>query len=99
MERWCCCPMLLVAWATDGGLHVVGGGPPDPSMRATLDGHPVAVCGIRVRLPRGCLGGTHPALCARCAKRRLFSTPGSHGSQGPGFCTPDAVLNGSRTLL
>ena len=45
-----------------------------------------------------CLGA-HRALCPRCAKSRLFSTAGSHGSQGPEFCTPDAVLNGSRTLL
>ena len=28
-----------------------------------------------------------PALCARCAKSQLFSTAGSHGSQGPEFCT------------
>ena len=35
----------------------------------------------------------------RCAKSRLFSTPGSHGSRGPELCTPDAVLNGSCTLL
>ena len=27
----------------------------------------------------------------RCAKRRLFSTTGSHGSQGPEFCTPCCV--------
>ena len=26
--------------------------------------------------------------CARCAKSRLFSTIGSHGPQGPEFCTP-----------
>ena len=32
-----------------------------------------------------------PALFARCAKSRLFSTTGSHGSQRPEFCTPDAV--------
>ena len=32
-------------------------------------------------------------LCPRCAKSRLFSTTSSHGSQGPEFCTPDAVLN------
>ena len=43
--------------------------------------------------------GAHHALCACCAKRRQFSTPGSHGSPGPEFCTPDAVLNGSCTLL
>ena len=41
----------------------------------------------------------HRALCARCAKIRLFSTTGSHGSQGPEFCTPHAVLNGSCMLL
>ena len=40
-----------------------------------------------------------PALCPGCAKSPLFSTAGSHGSQGPEFCTPDAVLNGSCTLL
>ena len=28
-----------------------------------------------------------PVLCARCAKSRLFSTTGSHRSQGPEFCT------------
>ena len=27
------------------------------------------------------------ALCPRCVKSRLFSTTGSHGSQGPEFCT------------
>ena len=43
--------------------------------------------------------GAHRALCARCAKRRLCSTAGSHGSWGPEFHTPDAVLNGSCTLL
>ena len=32
--------------------------------------------------------GAHHALCARCAKSRLFSTTGSHGSQGPEFCNP-----------
>ena len=41
----------------------------------------------------------HRALCSRCAKSRLVSTTGSHGSQGPEFCTTDAVLNGSCTLL
>ena len=41
----------------------------------------------------------HRALCPRCAKSRLFSTTGSHGSQSPKFCTPDAVLNGSCTSL
>ena len=45
------------------------------------------------------LQGAHRALCPRCAKSRLFSTTGSHGSQGPEFCTPDAVLNGSCMLL
>ena len=39
--------------------------------------------------------GAHRALCLRCAKGRLCSTAGSHGSQGPELCTPDAVLNGS----
>ena len=38
---------------------------------------------------------THRALCPRSAKSRLLSTPGSHESQGPVFCTPDAVWNGS----
>ena len=41
------------------------------------------------------LRGAHRALYARCAKSRLFSTTSSHRSQGPEFCTPDAVLNGS----
>ena len=40
-----------------------------------------------------------PVLCPHCAKRRLFSTAGSHRSQGPEFCTLDAVLNGSYMLL
>ena len=31
--------------------------------------------------------GAHRALCARCAKSRLFFTTGSHGPQGPEFCT------------
>ena len=39
------------------------------------------------------------ALFIRYAKSRLFSTTGSYGSQGPEFCTPAAVLNGSCTLL
>ena len=43
--------------------------------------------------------GAHRALCPRCAKSPLFSTPGSHGSQGLEFRTPDAVLNGSCTPL
>ena len=46
--------------------------------------------------PASCLWG---APCPRCAKSRLFSTTASHGSQGPEFGTPDAVLNGSCTLL
>ena len=28
----------------------------------------------------------------RCAKSRLFSTTGSHGSQGPEFCTLQPLL-------
>ena len=43
--------------------------------------------------------GAHRALCTRCAKSRLFPTTGSHGSEGPEFCTPDAVLSGSCMLL
>ena len=43
--------------------------------------------------------GAHRVLCTRCAKSQLFSTTGSHGSQGPEFCNPDAVLNGSCMLL
>ena len=39
--------------------------------------------------------GAHRALCPPCANSWLFSTTGSHGSRGPEFCTPDAVLNGS----
>ena len=39
------------------------------------------------------------ALCLRCAESRLFSTAGSHGSQGPELRTPDAVFNGSCTSL
>ena len=31
--------------------------------------------------------GAHRALSARCAKSWLFATTGSHGSQGPEFCT------------
>ena len=31
--------------------------------------------------------GAPCALCARCAKSQLFSTTGSHRSQGPEFCT------------
>ena len=33
-----------------------------------------------------------PTLRARCAKSRLFSTTGSHGSQGPEFCTLHHLL-------
>ena len=32
------------------------------------------------------------ALCVCCAKSRLFSTTGSHGSQGPEFCTLQPLL-------
>ena len=49
-----------------------------------------------------CQGGWHrmlsPPLAAlrgrtvRCAKRRLFSTTGSHESQGPEFCTLQPLL-------
>ena len=35
---------------------------------------------------KGCWGA-HRLLCVRCAKRRLFSTAGSHWSQGPELCT------------
>ena len=43
-------------------------------------------------------GACHRGRTVRCAKS-LFSTTGSPGSQGPEFCTPDAVLNGSCMLL
>ena len=36
--------------------------------------------------------GAHRALCPRCAKSRLFFTTGSHGSQGPQFCTLQPLL-------
>ena len=36
--------------------------------------------------------GAHRALCPRCAKSRLFSTPGSHGFQGPEVCTLQPLL-------
>ena len=36
--------------------------------------------------------GAHRALCAHCAKSWLFSTTGSHGSQGPEFCTLQPLL-------
>ena len=44
-------------------------------------------------------GGGIRGRTVRCGKRRPCSTPGNHGSQGPELCTPDAVLNGSCTLL
>ena len=31
-------------------------------------------------------------LCPRCAKSRLFFTTGSHGPQGPEFCTLQPLL-------
>ena len=34
----------------------------------------------------------HRALCAGCAKSRLISTTGSHGSQRPEFCTLQSLL-------
>ena len=43
----------------------------------------------------GYMGGAPcavPALCARCAKSRPFFTTGSHGSQGPEFCTLQPLL-------
>ena len=43
--------------------------------------------------------GVHRALCPRCAKRRLSSTAGSHGAQGPEFCTPDPGLDIAETSL
>ena len=36
--------------------------------------------------------GAHRALYPCCAKSRLFSTTGSHGSQGPEFCTLHPLL-------
>ena len=45
------------------------------------------------------LGGAHRALCARGAESRLFFTTLNHGSQGPEFCIPAAVVNGSCVLL
>ena len=36
--------------------------------------------------------GAPRALSARCAKSRLFSTTGSHGCQGPEFCTLQPLL-------
>ena len=47
----------------------------------------------------GVFPGGRTVRTVRCAKSRLFSTTGTHGSQGPGVCTLDAVLNGSCTLL
>ena len=38
------------------------------------------------------LSGAHRALCPRCAKSRLFSSTGSHGSQGHEFCTLQPLL-------
>ena len=40
----------------------------------------------------GITEGAHRALCARCAKSRLFSTSGSHGPQGREFCTLQPLL-------
>ena len=47
----------------------------------------VGACGCT-----GCSWGAHRALCARCAKSRLFFTTGHHGSQGPEFCTLQPLL-------
>ena len=64
-------------------------------------GHSACVC-----MTGACLLsslGAHRALCPRCAcavrKVGCFSPLVATGSQGPELCTPDAVLNGSRTLL
>ena len=43
-------------------------------------------------------GPTAPSAPPLC-EEWLFCTAGSHGSQGPELRTPDAVLNGSCTLL
>ena len=43
--------------------------------------------------------GGAPCAVRALHEQWLFFTPGSHGSQGPEFCTPDAVLTGSCTLL
>ena len=40
----------------------------------------------------GAFKGSRCALCPRCAKSRLFSTAGSHGSQGPELCTAQPLL-------
>ena len=37
-------------------------------------------------------GGAPCALCTLCAKSWLFSTTGSHGSQGAEFCTLQPLL-------
>ena len=45
--------------------------------------------------PLQLLLGYHALLwgrTVRCAKSRLFSTTGSHGSQGPEFCTLQTLL-------
>ena len=42
--------------------------------------------------PKGGAPCTVPALCPRYAKSRLFSTTGSHESQGPEFCTLQPLL-------
>ena len=84
------------------GLGASGSGPSAPSRcrsppSDTATSHASALLrnSSLGRAPHGYegLGGAHRALCARCAKSRLFSTTGSHGSQGPEFCTPVAVLN------
>ena len=52
-----------------------------------------------VSCPRTVIGG-RTVRCARAVRKvGWFSTAGSHGSQGPEVCTPDAVVNGSCTLL
>ena len=60
------------------------------------------VCGTALGA-RVCLRCRHCPLkgAAPRAVRTVgwFSTAGSHGCQGPELCTPDAVLNGSCTLL
>ena len=48
-----------------------------------------------VHVPCGALVhimGAYRALCAHCAKSWLFFTTGSHGSQGPEFCTLQPLL-------
>ena len=51
----------------------------------SLKQHPWVVC-IFVALVAFC--GGRRGRTVRCAKSRLCSTTGSHGSQGPEFCTP-----------